>query len=73
MAFVRDHPHVRLRLFASRLYFHWLRKYQEGLRLLHKSRIPVVIMNLPGRERAELSGDGRVCSSKDGNATGGEG
>uniref|UniRef100_A0A452QIE3 single-stranded DNA cytosine deaminase n=1 Tax=Ursus americanus TaxID=9643 RepID=A0A452QIE3_URSAM len=47
VAFVRDHPHVRLRLFASRLYFHWLRKYQEGLRLLHKSRIPVVIMNLP--------------------------
>lgn len=73
MAFVRDHPRIRLRLFASRLYFHWLGKYQEGLRLLHASGIPVTIMNIPGRERAEGSGGRRVCSSKDGNATGGEG
>ncbi|XP_019650035.1 DNA dC-_dU-editing enzyme APOBEC3 isoform X2 [Ailuropoda melanoleuca] len=47
VAFVRDHPRIRLRLFASRLYFHWLGKYQEGLRLLHASGIPVTIMNIP--------------------------
>ncbi|XP_032738872.1 DNA dC-_dU-editing enzyme APOBEC-3H [Lontra canadensis] len=45
-AFVQDHPHISLRLFASRLYFHWRLKYQEGLRLLDRSRIPVAVMRL---------------------------
>uniref|UniRef100_A0A8C7A118 single-stranded DNA cytosine deaminase n=1 Tax=Neovison vison TaxID=452646 RepID=A0A8C7A118_NEOVI len=44
--FVQDHPHIRLRLFASRLYFHWRWKHQEGLKLLHKSGIPVAVMRL---------------------------
>lgn len=54
--FVQDHPHIRLRLFASRLYFHWRWKHQEGLRLLHTSGISVAVMRLQGRDRAELSG-----------------
>ncbi|XP_059043522.1 DNA dC-_dU-editing enzyme APOBEC-3G-like [Mustela lutreola] len=44
--FVQDHPHIRLRLFASRLYFHWRWKHQEGLRLLHRSGISVAVMRL---------------------------
>ncbi|VCW66990.1 unnamed protein product [Gulo gulo] len=44
--FVQDHPHISLRLFASRLFIHWCWKYQEGLRLLHRSRIPVAVMRL---------------------------
>ncbi|XP_045869839.1 DNA dC-_dU-editing enzyme APOBEC-3H-like [Meles meles] len=47
VVFVRDHPHINLRLFASRLYFHWRWNYQEGLRLLHRSGILVAVMRLP--------------------------
>ena len=64
VAFVKDNPHLSLRIFASRLYVHWRWKYQQGLRHLHASGIPVAVMSLPGGERAQLSGDGRVCGSK---------
>ncbi|XP_034843380.1 DNA dC-_dU-editing enzyme APOBEC-3-like isoform X1 [Mirounga leonina] len=45
VAFVRDHRHISLRLFASRLYFHWRRENKKGLKHLHASRIPVAVMS----------------------------
>ncbi|XP_034491664.2 DNA dC-_dU-editing enzyme APOBEC3-like [Marmota flaviventris] len=42
----RSHPHVRLRLFTSRLYFHWLWRFQEGLRLLWRSGVQIWVMSL---------------------------
>nr|ABO82577.1 APOBEC3CH [Felis catus] len=47
VAFVKDNPHLSLRIFASRLYVHWRWKYQQGLRHLHASGIPVAVMSLP--------------------------
>ncbi|KAH0518867.1 DNA dC-_dU-editing enzyme APOBEC3 [Microtus ochrogaster] len=46
-AFKRDHPGLVLRIYASRLYFHWRRKYQEGLCSLWRSGIQVDTMDLP--------------------------
>nr|XP_055185348.1 DNA dC->dU-editing enzyme APOBEC-3H-like isoform X3 [Nyctereutes procyonoides] len=45
VAFVKDHPHISLRLFASRLYFHWRRKHKRGLRHLQESRISLAVMS----------------------------
>ncbi|XP_038200077.1 DNA dC-_dU-editing enzyme APOBEC-3-like [Arvicola amphibius] len=47
VAFKRDHPGLVLRIYASRLYFHWRRKYQEGLCSLWRSGIQVDVMDLP--------------------------
>nr|BCO11000.1 apolipoprotein B mRNA editing enzyme catalytic polypeptide-like 3*Z3* [Otocolobus manul] len=47
VAFVKGNPHLSLRIFASRLYGHWRWKYQQGLRHLHASGIPVAVMSLP--------------------------
>uniref|UniRef100_A0A8D2INY6 single-stranded DNA cytosine deaminase n=1 Tax=Urocitellus parryii TaxID=9999 RepID=A0A8D2INY6_UROPR len=46
VALTRSHPHVRLRLFTSRLYFHWFWSFQEGLRLLWRSGVQIRVMSL---------------------------
>ncbi|KAL1767350.1 DNA dC [Sigmodon hispidus] len=46
-AFKTDHPDLDLRVYVSRLYFHWWRKYQEGLCSLWRSGIRVAVMDLP--------------------------
>lgn len=48
-ALVEGCPQLRLRIFASRLHFHWRWQYQEGLRCLQKINIPVLVMKEPGR------------------------
>ncbi|XP_026304267.1 DNA dC-_dU-editing enzyme APOBEC-3H isoform X2 [Piliocolobus tephrosceles] len=45
--FIKAHDHLNLRIFASRLYYHWLPHYQEGLLLLCGSQVPVKVMGLP--------------------------
>ncbi|XP_072602352.1 DNA dC-_dU-editing enzyme APOBEC-3G-like isoform X1 [Vulpes vulpes] len=45
VTFVKDHPHISLRLFASRLYFHWRQKHKQGLRRLQESGIPLAVMS----------------------------
>ncbi|XP_027971186.1 DNA dC-_dU-editing enzyme APOBEC-3-like isoform X1 [Eumetopias jubatus] len=45
VAFARKHSHISLRLFASRLYFHWLQENKQGLKQLHASGIPVAVMS----------------------------
>lgn len=42
----RSHPRLRLQLFTSRLYFHWIREFQEGLQLLWRCGVPVRVMGL---------------------------
>uniref|UniRef100_G1RYZ5 single-stranded DNA cytosine deaminase n=1 Tax=Nomascus leucogenys TaxID=61853 RepID=G1RYZ5_NOMLE len=42
--FIKAHDHLNLRIFASRLYCHWCRRQQEGLRLLCGSQVPVEVM-----------------------------
>ncbi|XP_017715375.1 PREDICTED: DNA dC-_dU-editing enzyme APOBEC-3H isoform X2 [Rhinopithecus bieti] len=44
--FIKAHHHLTLRIFASRLYYHWLGHYQEGLLLLCGSQVPVEVMGL---------------------------
>ncbi|XP_009232662.1 DNA dC-_dU-editing enzyme APOBEC-3H isoform X4 [Pongo pygmaeus] len=44
VAFIKAHDHLNLRIFASRLYCHWCRRQQEGLRLLCGSQVPVEVM-----------------------------
>ncbi|XP_006979257.2 DNA dC-_dU-editing enzyme APOBEC-3-like isoform X1 [Peromyscus maniculatus bairdii] len=46
-AFKKDHPDLVLRVYTSRLYFHWRRKYQEGLCAMWQSGIQVDVMDLP--------------------------
>uniref|UniRef100_A0A2K6U5H6 single-stranded DNA cytosine deaminase n=3 Tax=Saimiri boliviensis boliviensis TaxID=39432 RepID=A0A2K6U5H6_SAIBB len=46
-AFAKAQDHLNLRIFASRLYYHWRRSYQKGLQLLWESQIPVEVMGLP--------------------------
>ncbi|KAL6039506.1 hypothetical protein STEG23_034322 [Scotinomys teguina] len=46
-AFKKDHPDLVLRIYNSRLYFHWRRKYQEGLCSLWQAGIQVDVMDLP--------------------------
>nr|WGO51566.1 apolipoprotein B mRNA editing enzyme catalytic polypeptide-like 3Z2c-Z3 [Rousettus aegyptiacus] len=46
-ALVEGCPQLRLRIFASRLHFHWRWQYQEGLRCLQKINIPVLVMKEP--------------------------
>lgn len=50
VAFKRDHPGLVLRIYASRLYFHWRRKYQEGLCSMWRSGIQVDVMDLPRKK-----------------------
>lgn len=50
--FIKAHRHLNLRIFASRLYYHWRPNYQEGLLLLCGSQVPVEVMGLPGRKEA---------------------
>uniref|UniRef100_G1TST5 CMP/dCMP-type deaminase domain-containing protein n=1 Tax=Oryctolagus cuniculus TaxID=9986 RepID=G1TST5_RABIT len=45
--FAGSHCNLRLQIFTSRLYFHWLRNFQQGLYLLCKAHIPVTVMGLP--------------------------
>uniref|UniRef100_A0A8D2EZJ4 single-stranded DNA cytosine deaminase n=1 Tax=Theropithecus gelada TaxID=9565 RepID=A0A8D2EZJ4_THEGE len=45
--FIKAHHHLNLRIFASRLYYHWRPNYQEGLLLLCGSQVPVEVMGLP--------------------------
>ncbi|XP_051015959.1 DNA dC-_dU-editing enzyme APOBEC-3-like [Acomys russatus] len=45
--FKRDRPDVVLRLYTSRLYFHWMRQYQKGLCSLWRSGIQLEVMDLP--------------------------
>ncbi|XP_021508108.1 DNA dC-_dU-editing enzyme APOBEC-3-like isoform X1 [Meriones unguiculatus] len=45
--FKKDHPDLVLRVYASRLYFHWSRKYQQGLCFLWLSGIQMDVMDLP--------------------------
>ncbi|NP_001229380.1 DNA dC-_dU-editing enzyme APOBEC-3H isoform X1 [Equus przewalskii] len=42
--FTRKFPNLSLRIFVSRLYYHWFRQNQQGLRQLWASSIPVVVM-----------------------------
>ncbi|XP_031205450.1 DNA dC-_dU-editing enzyme APOBEC-3-like isoform X1 [Mastomys coucha] len=46
-AFKMDHPDLILRIYASRLYFHWRRAFQKGLCSLWQSGIQVNVMDLP--------------------------
>ncbi|XP_012314403.2 DNA dC-_dU-editing enzyme APOBEC-3H isoform X2 [Aotus nancymaae] len=46
-AFTKAQVHLNLRIFASRLYYHWRSSYQKGLQLLWESQIPVEVMGLP--------------------------
>ncbi|XP_054326440.1 DNA dC-_dU-editing enzyme APOBEC-3H isoform X3 [Pongo pygmaeus] len=48
VAFIKAHDHLNLRIFASRLYCHWCRRQQEGLRLLCGSQVPVEVMGSRG-------------------------
>lgn len=50
VALVKGCPHLSLRIFTSRLYYHWAWKYQEGLRCLWKIGIPLLVMKESGRE-----------------------
>ncbi|XP_063478807.1 DNA dC-_dU-editing enzyme APOBEC-3H-like isoform X2 [Symphalangus syndactylus] len=50
--FIKAHDHLNLCIFASRLYCHWCRHQQEGLRLLCGSQVPVEVMGFPGRKEA---------------------
>ncbi|KAL1782230.1 DNA dC [Sigmodon hispidus] len=45
--FKNDHPDLDLRVYVSRLYFHWWRKYQEGLCSLWGTGMQVAVMDLP--------------------------
>ncbi|XP_020029499.1 DNA dC-_dU-editing enzyme APOBEC-3 isoform X2 [Castor canadensis] len=48
LAELKNHfPRLTLRIFASRLYFHWIRKFQMGLQHLYKSGVLVAVMSLP--------------------------
>lgn len=49
-AFKKDHPDLVLRVYTSRLYFHWRRKYQEGLCSMWQSGIQVDVMDLPRKK-----------------------
>ncbi|XP_042553844.1 DNA dC-_dU-editing enzyme APOBEC-3-like [Dipodomys spectabilis] len=42
----KDFPRLTLRIFTSRLYFHWIRKFQKGLHQLWLSGVLVAIMGL---------------------------
>nr|XP_031527701.1 DNA dC->dU-editing enzyme APOBEC-3G [Vicugna pacos] len=42
---INDQVHLKLQIFASRLYFHWVRKYQIGLQYLWASQVTVAVMN----------------------------
>ncbi|KAM4882365.1 DNA dC-_dU-editing enzyme APOBEC-3-like isoform 2-T2 [Thomomys bottae] len=42
----KDFPRLTLRIFISRLYFHWIRKFQKGLQQLWLSGALVAIMGL---------------------------
>ncbi|XP_077908576.1 LOW QUALITY PROTEIN: DNA dC-_dU-editing enzyme APOBEC3-like [Ictidomys tridecemlineatus] len=66
VALTRSHPHVRLTLFTSHLYFHWLWRFQEGLRLLWRSGVQIRVMSLRGRKE----GPGCQCPQEQGTATG---
>ncbi|XP_028645845.1 DNA dC-_dU-editing enzyme APOBEC-3-like [Grammomys surdaster] len=46
-AFKKDHPGLILRIYTSRLYFYWRRKFQKGLCSLWRSGIQVDVMDLP--------------------------
>lgn len=46
--FTRKFPNLSLRIFVSRLYYHWFRQNQQGLRQLWASSIPVVVMGYQG-------------------------
>uniref|UniRef100_A0A8C6RKS4 single-stranded DNA cytosine deaminase n=1 Tax=Nannospalax galili TaxID=1026970 RepID=A0A8C6RKS4_NANGA len=45
-AFKQDHPDLVLRIYASRLYFHWKRKFQKGLYNLWRAGVHVDVMGL---------------------------
>uniref|UniRef100_F7IF99 single-stranded DNA cytosine deaminase n=1 Tax=Callithrix jacchus TaxID=9483 RepID=F7IF99_CALJA len=47
VAFAKAQVHLNLRIFASRLYYHWLLSCKKGLQLLWQSQIPVEVMGLP--------------------------
>lgn len=49
-AFKKDHPDLILRIYTSRLYFYWRRKFQKGLCSLWRSGIQVDVMDLPRKE-----------------------
>lgn len=49
-AFKRDRPDLVLHLYTSRLYFHWMRKYQKGLCSLWQSGIQLDVMDLPRKK-----------------------
>lgn len=46
-AFKKDHPDLILRIYTSRLYFYWRKKFQKGLCTMWRSGIHVDIMDLP--------------------------
>uniref|UniRef100_A0A8D0ZI90 single-stranded DNA cytosine deaminase n=1 Tax=Sus scrofa TaxID=9823 RepID=A0A8D0ZI90_PIG len=45
--FISNRHHLSLQLFASRLYFHWVRCYQRGLQRLQANRVSVAVMKGP--------------------------
>uniref|UniRef100_A0A8D2C152 single-stranded DNA cytosine deaminase n=1 Tax=Sus scrofa TaxID=9823 RepID=A0A8D2C152_PIG len=45
--FISNRHHLSLQLFASRLYFHWVRCYQRGLQRLQAKRVSVAVMKGP--------------------------
>ncbi|XP_034371914.1 DNA dC-_dU-editing enzyme APOBEC3-like isoform X2 [Arvicanthis niloticus] len=46
-AFKKNHPDIILRIYTSRLYFYWRKKFQKGLCSLWRSGIQVDVMDLP--------------------------
>lgn len=49
-AFKKNHPDIILRIYTSRLYFYWRKKFQKGLCSLWRSGIQVDVMDLPRKE-----------------------
>lgn len=45
-AFKKDHPDLILRIYTSRLYFYWRKKFQKGLCTLWRSGIHLDVMDL---------------------------
>ena len=49
--FITRNDHLNLQIFASRLYFHWIKPFWKGLQKLQKAGISVAVMTHTGRKR----------------------
>ena len=49
--FITRNNHLKLEIFASRLYFHWIKSFKMGLQDLQNAGISVAVMTHTGRKR----------------------